>query len=620
MHPSFEEQQLGKRRYITGFDGLRSLAVIGVIVYHLLPATLQGGYLGVPIFLLLTGYLITGSLMKEVQRTGTIHLIKFYLKRLRRLYPVLIAMLVLSTTYITLFQRVLLKDLRSIVVTNLLWIYNWWEIGHGQSYFDRFAGESPFTHMWTLSIEGQFYLIWPILLLLLVMLVKRKSLIQGIVFGLAILSAILMAVFYDPTNINRAYYGSDTRSFAIFLGAWLAMVWPVDRLKSQISKNSTRILDVTGIVCLAIVLLLYFVLQGQAPFTYFGGMFVFTLFAMILMAVIAHPGGHMNGWFTNPVFKWIGQRSYGIYVYQYPVMVFYESRVRSMGDHPVLNALAELIIILLISEASYRWIEQPLLHYDWHHAMSDVRHVFDRNAGWKKWLGAAITAAFSIVFVVGMVLKPQPPKPNHVQTQIEKSSKQVKARNDAIEKGQPVPNPSGKKQSIEKKYGLTKKQATKAQTLKITAVGDSVLADGAADLQEVVPNAYVNAEVGRQGYQAPALIKQLTNKGHLNDVVVINLGTNGALSEQTIQQILSAVGSKRQLYWVTAHVPTKNWQNTVNKSIQKTAQAHKNVHVIDWYSYSKGHTSWFASDNVHPSDKGNIYYTRLIVTQILKDR
>jgi hypothetical protein len=219
-----------------------------------------------------------------------------------------------------------------------------------------------------------------------------------------------------------------------------------------------------------------------------------------------------------------------------------------------------------------------------------------------------------------MVLKPQPPKPNHVQTQIEKSSKQVKARNDAIEKGQPVPNPSGKKQSIEKKYGLTKKQATKAQTLKITAVGDSVLADGAADLQEVVPNAYVNAEVGRQGYQAPALIKQLANKGHLNDVVVINLGTNGALSEQTIQQILSAVGSKRQLYWVTAHVPTKNWQNTVNKSIQKTAQAHKNVHVIDWYSYSKGHTSWFASDNVHPSDKGNIYYTRLIVTQILKDR
>lgn len=619
MQPSFETQQLGRRRYITGFDGLRAIAVIGVIVYHLLPATLQGGYLGVPIFLLLTGYLITGSLMKEIERTGTIKLVKFYVKRLKRLYPVLIAMLMLSTTYIALFQRVLLKDLRSIVVTNLLWVYNWWEIGHGQSYFDRFAGESPFTHMWTLSIEGQFYLIWPILLLILLALFKRRSIVQWLVLGLAVLSAVLMAVFYDPTNINRAYYGSDTRAFAIFLGAWLALVWPPDRLKTTVSRKSTHILDITGVICLVLVLAMYFILQGQAPFTYFGGMFVFTILAMILMAVVAHPGGHLNGWLTNPVFKWIGARSYGIYVYQYPVMIFYESRVKTMGDHPVLNALAELLIILVISEASYRLIEEPLRTYDWHHAPADIAHVFTRQAGWRQWSGALVVILLSVGFIAGMVMKPQPPKPNHVQAEIAKNAQQVKDRNRAIAKGQPVPNPSGKKQSIEKHYGLTKKQVAQASQLKITAVGDSVLADGAANLQEVVPNAYVNAEVGRQGYQAPALIKQLANKGHLNDIVVINLGTNGALSQQTIKQILTAVGTQRQVYWVTAHVPTKNWQNTVNQTIKKTAKTHKNVHVIDWYAYSKGHTKWFASDNVHPSDTGNIYYTRLIVTQILKN-
>lgn len=617
MRPSFGKPQLGKRRYITGFDGLRAIAVIGVIVYHLLPATLQGGYLGVPIFLLLTGYLITGSLMRELQQSGTIKVFKFYIKRLKRLYPVLITMLVLSTTYITLFQRELLKDLRSIVVTNVLWVYNWWEIGHGQSYFDRFAGESPFTHMWTLSIEGQFYFVWPLVLIALFWLVKKRGIVKWITLGLALVSAVLMGVLYDPINVNRVYYGSDTRAFAIFLGAWLAMVWPAERLKESISKTSTQILDATGIVSLVLVLVLYFVMQGQAPVTYFGGMFIFTILAMVLMAVVAHPGGHMNRWLTNPIFKWIGARPYGIYVYQYPVMVFYESRVRSMGDHPVLNAMTELVIILVISELSYRLVEQPLLHYSWSNVGKDLKAIFSRQGGWRRWLGSGVVLLFVGTFTVGMVMKPQPPKPNQLQTEITKNTKQVKAHNDAIAKGQPVPNTSGKKQSLQKKYGLSKRQLAQARHLKVTALGDSVLADGAPDLQEVLPNAYVNAQVGRQGYQAPGVLDSLAKQGHLNEIVIINLGTNGALSDDTINQILDKVGN-RQVYWITAHIPTKNWQNAVNKSIRQTAKQHQNVHVIDWNKYSDGHTSWFASDGVHPSDKGNVYFTRFIVSEILK--
>ncbi|KRM13552.1 acyltransferase family protein [Paucilactobacillus suebicus] len=619
MHPSFEEQRMGKRRYITGFDGLRAIAVIGVIVYHLLPATLQGGYLGVPIFLLLTGYLITSSLVGEISRTGTVKVVKFYIKRIKRLYPVLITMLVVSTAYITLFQRVLIKDLRSVVVTNLLWVYNWWEIGHGQSYFDRFAGESPFTHMWTLSIEGQFYFVWPLVLLALFAIIRRKSIIKWIVLGLAVVSAILMAIMYDPANINRAYYGSDTRSFAIFLGAWLAMVWPVDRLKQNINRSSSRVLDITGIICLVIVLVMYFQMSGESPFTYYGGMFIFTIFSMILMAVIAHPGGHMNAVMTNPVFKWIGQRSYGIYVYQYPVMIFYESQVKSMGAHPFINALIELAIILLISEVSYRLVEEPLRNYNWNNLTRDVRHIFTKDGGWKAWTGTLVVSVLTILFIVGMVIKPQPPKPNQVQSEIDKSSKQVKEHNAALQKGQPVPNPSGKKQSLTKKYGLTKSQVAKAKQLKVSAIGDSVMADSAADLQEVMPKAYVNAQVGRQGYQSPQVIEGMAKKGQLNHIVVINLGTNGALSSQTISQILSAIGSKRQVYWITAHVPTKNWQNTVNNEIKQTAKKHKNVHVVDWHKYSANHVSWFASDGVHPSDKGNIYFTRLVVKEILKD-
>lgn len=161
MRPAFEEHQLPPRRhqYVTGVDGMRTLAVLGVIIYHLLPNVMVGGFLGVPLFLLISGYFVTNQLLKKWDRGG-VDLLSFYRRRFSRLYPVLVTMLVLTTAYITLFQRQLLHHIKAVIVTNLLWVYNWWEIFNGQSYFDRFGGESPFTHLWTLGVEVQFYVLW----------------------------------------------------------------------------------------------------------------------------------------------------------------------------------------------------------------------------------------------------------------------------------------------------------------------------------------------------------------------------------------------------------------------------------------------------------------------------
>ncbi|MFR0610607.1 acyltransferase family protein [Limosilactobacillus mucosae] len=607
------------KQYVTGVDGVRTLAVLGVIIYHLLPTTLPGGYLGVPLFLLISGYFVTLQLVRQMDQTGGIQLTKFYLKRLRRLYPVLIVMLIVTTAYITLFARDLLHNIKSTIATNLLWVYNWWEIGHGQSYFDRFNGESPFTHLWTLGVEAQFYFLWPLILFMLFLILRKRSKIKWTVFILAVASAVEMALLFDPQNINRVYYGTDTRAFSMLLGSWLALCWPIDRLNANLTTNAAKILDGFGIGTLLITLLGFFTLPGQSSWTYRGGMFFYSLIGMILIATVVHPGSHMNRWLTNPFFTWIGQRSYGIYVYQLPIMVFYE-RVVEIGRHPVINALVECLLILAVSELSYRLVEQPLAHYQWRYLPASIRHWIDfKMRDWHQWLKVGPVVIICFIALCGLMLPSKPAKKSAVQTRIEKSRQATAAKNKQIAKGKTVKVNVNSK-SLQKKYGLTSNQLKAASELKATAIGDSVMADASQDIQEIMPHAYVDAEVGRQGSATPAVIKELKAKGQLQKVVILNLGTNGAMDSQTIDDILAAIGKDHQVYWITPHVPTRDWEQTVCDQIKQAAKQHTNVHVIDWNQTANDHAEWFAQDKVHMNEQGNAYFTRLIVKTILKNK
>ena len=607
------------KQYVTGIDGVRTLAVLGVIIYHLLPTTLPGGYLGVPLFLLISGYFVTLQLVRQMDQTGGIQLTKFYLKRLRRLYPVLIVMLTVTTAYITLFARDLLHNIKSTIATNLLWVYNWWEIGHGQSYFDRFNGESPFTHLWTLGVEAQFYFLCPLILFMLFLILRKRSKIKWTVFILAVASAVEMALLFDPQNINRVYYGTDTRAFSLLLGSWLALCWPIDHLNANLTAHAARILDGVGIGALLIMLLGFFTLPGQSSWTYRGGMFFYSLIGMILIATVVHPGSHMNRWLTNPFFTWIGQRSYGIYVYQLPVMVFYE-RVIEIGRHPVINALVECLLILAISELSYRLVEQPLAHYQWRHLPASIRHWIDfKMRDWRQWLKVGPVVIICFIALCGLMLPSKPAKKSAVQTRIEKSRQTTAAKNKQIAEGKTAKVNVDSK-SLQKKYGLTSNQLKVASELKVTAIGDSVMADASQDIQEIMPHAYVDAEVGRQGSATPAVIKDLKAKGQLQKNVILNLGTNGAMDSQTINDILTAIGKGHQIYWITPHVPTRDWEQTVCDQIKQAAKQNANVHVIDWNQAANGHAEWFAQDKVHMNEQGNAYFTRLIVKMILKNK
>lgn len=601
-----------QRQYITGIDGLRTLAVLGVIVYPLLPNVLQGGYLGVPLFLLISGYFVTYQISKHLMQDGFFDIRAFYKRRFKRLYPVLIAMLVLTTAYITLFARPLLHHIKAIVLTNLLWVYNWWEIKNGQSYFDQFGGISPFTHLWTLGVEAQFYLLWPLILILLFRILGKKKRVARVVLLFAIASAVEMALLYDPANINRVYYGTDTRAFFLLLGSWLGLTWPLNRLRKNLIQSDINLLNGLGIASIIITIIGFFTLNGQNPATYRGGMFFYSFVGMITTAMILHPGASMNRWMTNPVFTWVGKRSYGIYVYQYPVMAFYERAIH-VGIHLVINSLIELVIIGIVSELSYQLLEKPLAHYDWTNIRQDLHSIKTIS------LQGGIKMAFSVI-ALGIALfglsQPdhKPAKPA-VQARIERNHQLAAQHNKQLAEGKKTSTEKSGK--LEKEYNLTAQQVKALKNTKVTAIGDSVMADAANSIQELMPQAYVDAKVGRQGSEAPAVISQLKSDGHLNKNVVLNLGTNGAMTKETVNEILSGIGPNRQVYWLTAHVPTKPWQQTVNREIKAAAKKHKNVHVIDWSAESNNHADWFADDNVHMDEQGNIHYTRMVAKAIL---
>lgn len=630
---AWRSQRTKKKRYITGFDGLRTLAVIGVIVYHLAPSSMQGGYLGVPIFFLISGYLVTYLLIQEWETHGGVNFLSFYQRRVKRLYPALVTMILGTTAYITLFQRNLLVNIRGTVVTNLVYVYNWFEINHGQSYFDRFSGESPFTHLWTLSIEGQFYLVWPIVVVGLLLLFRNQAKAAAVLMAGAIASAVAMAVLYDPNNLNRAYYGTDTRMFAILIGAAMAFIWPAYKLRSNITQGHRFTLDTLGLVSLLGTIVLFFKMNGQAVSTYRGGMFWFTLLAAVLVATVAHPGSDMNRILTNKLFSYIGKRSYGIYLYQFPVMIFYESRVSNIGNHPLLHAMIEVTLIMVVTEASYRLIENPLRHYDYGRIFTDVRHLVKQPAAHRVTtvLGGVAVLCFALT-AVGFVQQPAAAKPTALQKTITKRQAAAQKQNQAAaqkqkalaqaeskkkhDKAVAFSKLSKKDQATAKTYFLTADELTSSKQTPLTAIGDSVLLDDSGDIQRVFPGAVVDGQVGRQAAAMPGVIATLHQRGQMAKNVLVNIGTNGYVSADQADQIVQSIGRDHQIFWVTVHVPTREWQNQVNARIHKTAKKYPNVHVIDWYAKAKDHSSWFVSDHVHPNDHGNRYYTSLIAKTI----
>lgn len=613
------KKRLRNSRYITGFDGLRALAVIGVILYHLLPSQMRGGFLGVPVFFVVSGYLITDLLVQEWKQNGKIKLGKFYIRRMKRLYPALVTMLIASSAYITLFQRNLLNNLRGNVVSSLLYVNNWWQIEHGLSYFDRFAGESPFTHIWSLAVETQNYLIWPIVFILLMRLVKNRGKIFITISIAALISAIWMAILFTPgQDPTRVYYGTDTRLFSILMGSGLAFIWPSTRLKAKIPKQAKKVLNTIGLVSLLLLIAAFLFLNDGTTFLYYGGMFLISLLCVLLVAITAHPGASLNKWLTNPVFSWLGKRSYGIYLYQFPVMIFYEAKF-NVADHLVIHTIIEIVLILLITELSYRYVEKPLRFFNYRGLFSKVGTWLKAPLKSRQKVTFLSVSLVTVIALVGLVLAPT----NQVDANQQELQKQIEANQKEAQNSQAssqteTSDSSDDGSDLAEKYGLTNRQVTKAKNMPVTAFGDSVLLAGASGLKEIFPKMVIDGEIGRQVDESPPLLQELKDKNKLEDTVLLSLGTNGTFTNDEFDQLMKIIGTKRRVFVVNVHVPTQRWQNEVNDKLNAMVEKYDNLSLIDWYNYSNAQPGWFYDDQVHPNSEGVIPYCSLISQELLK--
>ena len=607
-----------KHRYITGFDGIRTIAVIGVIFYHLFPNIVKGGYLGVPVFFVISGYLIVDLLRQEWDVTHKIDLKSFYFRRMKRLYPALIGVLVLSASYITLFQRNLLNNLRGVVVSSLLYFNNYWQIENQLSYFDRFHNPNPFTHLWSLSVEGQNYLILPLIFLLFYQVIRKKRNLATFFLLGSILSAIWMAICFKPGIDPTAVYDSTfTRLSSIWLGASLAIVWPSNRLKTQISVQAKKTLDIAGVIAFLGIIISFLTLSAQSSFLYYGGMYLVSILSAVLVAATAHPGADFNRFLTNPVFDYIGKRSYGIYLYQFPVMIFYESVVKNINHYLWLHTIAEVALILAVSELSYRLIEVPCRRYDYSQLKTQVTEWFRLPAISKEKIMSIPVIFVCCVALFGIFTAPANQKDDS-QKAFEATIAKNKKAADATKTTQSTTEVIHTTNEIANKYQLTDKQLLKAQQMNLTMVGDSVMLGAVEEIKEIFPNVVVDADIGRQLYNGEQIIQALLDKKLLANTVVIGLGTNGVYTEENFHKMMTVIGKKRKVYLLNAYVPTQRWQGDINRFLSKMADEYKNITLIDWYDLGKEHEDWFEEDHVHLKQEGQIGYTALIAQTILK--
>lgn len=351
------------RRYIPALDGLRAIAVCAVIAYHLGLHQAQGGLQGVTIFFVLSGYLITGLLLKERDETGGIALGAFWLRRIRRLFPATLVVVAATAAACTLINHELLTKMRPDIPPALFWFTNWWYIFHDISYFEAIGSPSPLQHFWSLAIEEQFYVVWPLLILAFSHFTKSRVTLRRACLVLAVVSAGAMALLFDPAaDPSRVYYGTDTRAFSLLLGAWLACLQPGKLLARNYEQEGLRAgaLDAAGAVALLGILASMVLVDGSAPGLYYGGMFAISALAALVIAALVQPDGTFVGVMAAKPLVWLGQRSYGMYLWHYPVILLMAPYLERPATFPWWACMLAFACTIALAALSYHFVENPI--------------------------------------------------------------------------------------------------------------------------------------------------------------------------------------------------------------------------------------------------------------------
>jgi peptidoglycan/LPS O-acetylase OafA/YrhL len=579
-------------QYIPAIDGLRAVAVIAVILYHLGVSWIPGGFLGVDLFFVISGYVITRLLLDSIQSSGGLDLRAFYLARARRLLPPLIFMVATTLMYIGIFAQDTVKRFITDMPFSIGGLMNWWLVFRKQDYFEAIGRPPLLQHTWSLAVEAQFYLIWPLILIVVLKYFGKKK-IPGAALAIAAISGIaLMLVSFelDVSNtsaVSHVYFGTDTHSIGLFLGAALAVSWVPQNFKVNVSKKAQDFIDSIGVVGFLGVLATFLFIDESKPTLYRIAFPLAGLFGTAIVLSIVHPASRFAPLLKNRVLLWIGERSYAIYLWHWVIFQLTRPSVDLEGQSWALFVL-RLLLVAALADISLRWVELPI-----------------RSGAVRYWLKGMKYRTKSIrlkqrnsvgVLVILFLISAVTLSYNAITVTNEKDL--------AFKKSLQVPVEEPAK-LIDGTEGL--------QGLWVT--GDSVILGIRHDLGELHPIALINARVGRQ---APELLAEITqDKPAVGDSpVILDLGNNGALSREIVTAIFETIKDQKQVIVVNTAVP-RPWKESNNELIAEVAATFSRVDVVDWDQISQGHPEYFAPDGVHLVPLGATAYVQAI-NQFLK--
>jgi peptidoglycan/LPS O-acetylase OafA/YrhL len=570
-------------QYIPAIDGLRALAVIAVMFYHLGFSWIPGGFLGVDLFFVISGYVITRLLLDSIAQSGGLDLRGFYIARARRLLPALLFTVITTTIAVGIWAPDTIKRFVTDLPFSLTGTMNWWLVARHQDYFESIGRPPLLQHTWSLAVEAQFYLIWPLILyFVLKKLGKNRIPIAALLIAAASgITLLLVSFSLDASNaskVSHVYFGTDTHSIGLFLGAALAVSWIPQNFTTTLTKNAQNFIDGVGFFGFVGILATFLLIDESKPTLYKIAFPLAGIFGAAIIMSIVHPASRFAPILQYSPLIWIGERSYAMYLWHWIIFQVTRPTVDLAGKMWALYSL-RILIVFALADISYRYVELPIRRGAIKHWLKGLKY---RTKKERTRQTRAFALLFAVVFLCASVVSIR-----------------------AISLG------NQQRAAIEKAIPTEEVSVTQETTNGLWVTGDSVILGIRSILGEQQPISLINARIGRQ---APELLQIITHDIAQveNSPIVFNLGNNGALVRSDVEAIFEIVKNQPKIIVVNTAVP-RPWRESNNELLAEVASRYPAVNVIDWNSISTGHPEYFAPDGVHLVPTGiNVYVNEIL--------
>ena len=597
-----------KSKYLPSIDSLRALAVLAVIIYHVDVNYLPGGFLGVDLFFVLSGYLISSLIIKEFRKTGTVNLYNFYIRRARRLLPAVYFMITVGLVVMVLFNEVLLRKSHLDAIFGYIYSSNWWYIFHKLDYFDSFGAQSPFKHLWSLAIEEQFYMIFPLLFLLVNGKKKSKDGTYKlnknflyVVLGLILVSLIAHILLFDINNISRIYFGTDTRAFSLLVGVVGAILYPMERLHAKVTPQQNMIYSVVSLVSIATLITVMIYTSEYNTWLYRGGFLLVAILGLIVIISSGKQHTLMSKLLSFKPVVFIGKISYSLYLWHFPILVL-TTPVSEIGNPNIIFVILRVILTFVLATASYVFVETPIRKLGFKNYINVIFKKLKKRPRKSRKVYAGVVGLVSILFLMGIFGKSVPFISTAFVKEMETNKETQFVNNGNNKDNNQEKSSDSNKDNKDNKDNKEDKNNSDKKYSSVLVMGDSLTVDIGEKFQELYPGAVIDGKIGRQLYVAVEEAKSYSKYNNENSAIIFQLGTNGPFTESQIEELVKQF-DKADIYFVNIKVP-RAWEKTVNAALKETQEKHSNVKIIDWYSVANSTKDLFEPDRVHLNQTG----------------